>query len=63
MKKKSKFNKENRISNKLNSETYNLDQQKYPKKLKPQEKKVCAQLFDQEKGFKICYIHVKRKPK
>ena len=27
------------------------------------KKEVCAQLFDLEKGFKICYVYVKRKPK
>ena len=27
------------------------------------EKEVCAQLFDLEKRFKICYVYVKRKPR
>ena len=28
-----------------------------------QKKELCAQLFDLEKRFKICYVYVKRKPK
>ena len=28
-----------------------------------QKKEVCAQLFDLEKHFKICYVYGKRKPK